>query len=67
MRRPRLRNRQWIIAVSLAFVLLALATWVIRPSPFSQWLGAGGLTNGTPISIVRGWADGTVAQMVQSG
>ncbi len=56
MRWLRLHARQWINSIASALIVLALAIWVIRPTPFKEWLGASGLNNGgTPLSILNGW------------
>ena len=68
MQRLWLLARRWIIAISIVLVLLGLVIWTIRPSPFGEWLGAEGMSNsGTPLSILRTWANGRLAPMTPTG
>jgi hypothetical protein len=68
MKRPGLLAKRLLTAISIVLILIALAIWTIRPSPFFDWLGAEGLGNiGIPLSILRGWADGRRAPMTPFG
>jgi tetratricopeptide (TPR) repeat protein len=68
MRRPRLLARRFLTAISIVLILLAMAIWTVRPSPFSDWLNASGLgNNDLPLTTLRDWANGHYAPMTPSG
>jgi tetratricopeptide (TPR) repeat protein len=68
MQRPWVLAKRLLTAISIVLILIALAIWTIRPSPFYEWLGAEGLINiGTPLSVLRDWADGGHAPMTPFG
>ena len=64
---PAMIMRRWLIAASIVLVLGAIVIWTIRPSPFQEWLGAAGLANVTPLSILRAWVDDQLAPMTPLG
>jgi tetratricopeptide (TPR) repeat protein len=68
MRRPGLIARRFLTAISILLILLALAIWTVRPSPFSDWLNASGLgNNDSPLTTLRDWANDRLAPMTPSG
>ncbi len=63
----RLPMGWWFVVTSIVAILLALVIWAIRPSPFSEWLGATGLGSGAPLSILEAWCHGRVAPLTPIG
>jgi tetratricopeptide (TPR) repeat protein len=49
--------RRWLLALSLPVLVLAMAFWAIRPSPYGDWLGLAGLYQETPALVIREWAN----------
>ncbi len=49
--------RRWLLALSLPVLVLAMAFWAIRPSPYGDWLGLAGLNQETPALVIGEWAN----------
>ena len=55
MKCPGKRMMRWFLALALLVLVLAMAFWAIRPSPYGDWLGLAGLYQETPLFVAREW------------
>jgi hypothetical protein len=59
--------RRWFVAASIVATFVALSIWTFRPPPYFSWLGAMGLNNVTPVTIVGAWWGGRLAPKTPLG
>jgi tetratricopeptide (TPR) repeat protein len=67
MRSLRNMMTRSLLTLSLVVLLLALAFWTIRPSPYGEWLGLAGLNKYTPLYLIQEWANRRVGPTTPLG
>jgi tetratricopeptide (TPR) repeat protein len=58
---------RWLLGLSLLVLVLALVFWLIRPSPYGEWLGLAGLGQITPLYVIVEWANRRVGPTTPLG
>jgi len=58
---------RWLLGLSLVVLVLALVFWLIRPSPYGEWLGLAGLGQITPLHVIGEWANRRVGPTTPLG